>query len=392
MKGKERAKGFKNSEDQIKEVAFSPSVEGKSVLDVGSNLASLCINALEQGAARAVALELNCEHLRQAQTMAQSAGVFPEFHRADIESAEIGSFDIVLLLNALENFRDPIGLLRKLALATRERLVIEAPSLNAAGAAPQDLFRSWVERKRFRALDTYPFAYVGPHSSTNWEQHFIFTAPALRSLLDGHMRLFQRIEALRSEHAGRFLLRCTRLKIDRLVVVSGVNSAGKSTLCEKLARNELRDNIGIPDLSTAVFVAPSMLRERPTEAIFLQSETRLGIFHYDISSVHNRGLNYYARDPSTDLLRCAAQIDFVIVAPTKETLNKQLAGAGKDRHIGLFAHPGHLAQVHADWIEFCASTPAASRFLTYQEKDGVRRLIPQASKAEALAEIHRLYS
>jgi hypothetical protein len=388
MKGKGDVPALTDYEEQIRKVAFDASLEGKSVLDIGS--ARLCIDALERGASRAVALELNRKQLRQAKNIADSAGVFPEFLSANVESAELGSFDIILLFNALEKLRDPIGVLRKLALGTRERLVIEAASLDVDGNRAPGGFREWFKRSPFRALGAYPFAYVGPNSATNREQNFNFTAPALHCLLDGHMRLFQRVEDFPSRHAGRFLLRCTRLKIDRLVVVSGVNSSGKSTLCEALARNELTDDIGIPDLSKAVFSAPSRLREGPTDAIFLQSETPLGIFHYDISSVDNRGLNHYARDPSTDLLRCAAQIDFVIVAPTEETLKTQLAKSGKNRHMGLFG-AGYLSQRYADWIEFCSSIPATSRFLIYKEAEGTRRLAPQTSKADALAEIHRLY-
>jgi hypothetical protein len=377
-----------DSKDPIKEAAFYPSPQGKSVLAIGSDSGRLCVEALERGASRAMALELNREQLRQAQVMADSASVFPEFQTASIDDVELGSFDIVLLLDALARLRDPISILRKLALATRDRLMIEAPSLAADKKWITGRLQGWLERRRFRSLNAYPMVYAGTRSG---EQNFIFTAAALRSLLDGHMRLFQRVEELASKHEGKFLLRCVRLKIDRLVVVSGVNSSGKSTLCKNLARNELRDEIGIPDLSTAVFAAPSMLKESPIEAIFPQSETPLGLFHYDISSVGDRDLNHYARDPSTDLLRCAAHIDFIIVAPKRETLNEQLVRAGKERYIELFDQPGHLAQLHTDWIEFCGSMPATSRFFIFKEEGGVRRLVPQTSKADALSEVRMLY-
>src|SRR5262245_15755702 len=107
-----------------KAIMFLDSLEGKSVLDVKSDLGEFCIEALQLGAARAIGLETNSERLRRAREVAHSLGLNPEYICADIEERPIdGPWDIVLCLNILHRLSDPIGTLRYLALNTRHRLV-----------------------------------------------------------------------------------------------------------------------------------------------------------------------------------------------------------------------------------------------------------------------------
>jgi hypothetical protein len=62
----------------------------------------------------------------------------------------------------------------------------------------------------------------------------------------------------------------------------------------------------------------------PTERIFPDACCPAAIFHYDIALTERFHLHHPARDPSTDLIRCAENVEFVIVAPARESLKRQL--------------------------------------------------------------------
>ena len=213
------------------------------------------------------------------------------------------------------------------------------------------------------------------------------------------MRLFQRIEETESEFKGRYLLNCTRLRIDRMVVVAGANSSGKSTLCKRIVQNDFAEPLGIADMSHAHFVAPSRVWRNPLDQWFNKPHYERALYHYDLSLIDKRKLHSFRRDPATDLLYCAARLDFVIVAPTREKLKRQAAlpepdgkPKGKFHHecLKLYDQPCYLLNLYSDWIEFIA--PFAGRFLVYVEKDGEMVMLPCQSKDAALTEIKRLYS
>jgi SAM-dependent methyltransferase len=403
---------------QAKEIAFSPSVQGKSVLDIGSYLGAFCIEALRRGASRAVGMELNLDRIRLAREIAGFLNLHPEYIHADVEDRPLGEkFDVVLCLNVLHHMRDAVGTLRYLALNTKERLVIEAASLGSHDCEKHGLHEPLEQLEpslmaRFRLghraerqmpvgelLNKYPVAYIGPCEPSGLNQTYFFTSSGLKRILDGHMRLFQRIEETESEFKGRYLLNCTRLRIDRMIVVAGANSSGKSTLCSQIMQNDFAEPLGIADMSRAHFVAPSRVWRNPLEEWFARSHYDTALYHYDLSLIDKRKLHSFRRDPATDLLHCADRLDFVIVAPTRETLKRQAAlpepdgkPKGKFHHecLKLYDQPSYLLNLYSDWIEFIA--PFKGRFLVYIEKAGERVMLPCPSKDAALTEIKRLYS
>lgn len=404
---------------QAKDVAFSPAVQGKTVLDVGSYLGAFCVEALRRGASRAVGLELNRERIRLAHEIAKYLNLAPEYIRADVEDRPLAErFDIILCLNVLHHMRDAIGTLRYLALNTRERLVIEAASLGGhdcekhgldvplAESLPTGLLSRMLAGPHAsqpvtaaEALNKYPIAFIGPCAPSGINQTYFFTASGLKRILDGHMRLFQSIEETESEFKGRYLLNCTRLRIDHMVVVAGANSSGKSTLCDQIMRNEFAAAIEIADMSKAQFVAPGRIWRIPLGQWFTKPHYDHALFHYDLSLIDKRKLHSFRRDPASDLLYCAERLDFVLVAPTKETLKRQLMEPevdGKPKHrfhyqcLKLYDQPSYLRDLYSDWIEFCA--PFNGRFLIYTEQENERVMLACKSKDEALAKIRYLYA
>jgi SAM-dependent methyltransferase len=404
---------------QAKDIAFSPSVEGKTVLDIGSYLGAFCIEALKRGASRAVGLELNRDRIRLAREIAKYLNLSPEYIRADVEDHPlVEPFDIVLCLNVLHHMRDAVGTLRYLALHTRERLVIEAASLgghdcekhglDAPIAQPGEMgvlsrlrlgLRALPQITAAEVLNRYPIAFIGPYAPSGLNQSYFFTASGLKRILDGHMRLFQCIEETESEFKGRYLLNCTRLRIDRMVVVAGANSSGKSTLCDQIARNEFTAPLEIADMSGAQIVAPSRIWRNPLEQWFTKPHYDLALYHYDLSLIDKHRLHSFRRDPALDLLHCAGRLDLVIVAPTLETLKRQLMEpelGGKPKNtfhyqcLKLYDQPSYLRDLYSDWIEFCA--PFNGRFLIHGEQDNARVMLPCKSKDEALTTIRDLYA
>lgn len=392
---------------QAKRLAIPERLDGKSVLDVGSFLGAFCIEALQRGAQRAVGLELNRERLRQAEEIGRFLGLRPEYVRADIEDWPIDEpFDVTLCLNILHHLRDPIGTLRKLALKTRERLIVEAASLGDHDAAKHGLdatvWTRWLFGRRRsvgQLLSAFPVAYVGPYTPSKLTQSYFYTASALRRILDGHMRLFQKIEEFPSEFKGRYLLRCTRLNIEHLVVVAGACAAGKSTLCENIADHARM--LGISDPSASKEVSPMALWSSPTERHFPDARCPLALFHYDLGVVERFNLHHPSRDPATDLLRSAGRIDVILVAPRRETLKRQLLQsegqngelrkAHHRNYMKLYDHPTWLRDLYTDWISFCGSIVPQARFFVYQETDSGRELRATGSSTEAASLLNAVY-
>jgi hypothetical protein len=251
-------------------------------------------------------------------------------------------------------------------------------------------------------LNAHSVIYTAPCAPSGANQTFYFTPSALRRILDGHMRLFQRIEEIESEFKGRFLLNCTRLQIDRMVVVASVNKEPATTLCHQIRRNNFADQLGIAEMSDAHSVEARRICDVGLEQWFAKPHNEKVLYNYDLSLVDSRRLHSFRRDPACDLLLSANQLDVVIVVPTLESL-KQLIGQERDdegiksntkikgpaKLLKLLSQPRYLLDLYSDWIEFCA--PLNARFFLYVERDGKEVMYPCKSRADAMVEIGRLY-
>jgi len=115
-----------------RDIIFPASLEGKTVLDVGSFYGYMCFEAATLGAARALGLEYRVARLDRANMFKEARGDNNvEFRMADITTYDIKEkFDYVLALNVLHHL-DKQGqqVLDKLAACTKEKLIIETPKL-----------------------------------------------------------------------------------------------------------------------------------------------------------------------------------------------------------------------------------------------------------------------
>ncbi|MFB9150295.1 class I SAM-dependent methyltransferase [Roseovarius ramblicola] len=386
---------------QIKEILFSESIKGRSVLDVGSFLGQMCVAALQNGAERAVGLELNRDRIRQAGVISEILQLSPqpEYRREDIESTRLEEdFDVVLLLNILHHLRDPIGILRTLTKRVKHRLIIEAASLNRRDAKKLKLG----SLSRF-LFSRSPAVYVGPCHPKDLSQTYFFSERALTDILSKHLMSYWRIDRYPSEFKGRFILDCKKLSIDRMVLVAGCNSSGKSTFCERVRQNEFSGDLGYDDCSDIPFVNPAKLWGKPLNSVFPAQETSECLMHYDLSLVEKFNLHSFERDPATSVIECSKTIDAVLVAPSIETLKHQIyeseiknkTGDGSQFHreqSERFGEPGYLLNLYGDWLDYLEGLDSSVTLYVFGETPDGRRLTKCKTIEDARKHIRDTYS
>ena len=112
---------------------FADGVKGKSVLDIGCFLGYFCHEAVRRGASRVVGIDVDENRLRQARQIADCLGMDIEFRLFDIEQEGLTEqFDVILMLNVLHHFRNPISVVDKLIPHTNDRLILEVASPSSA--------------------------------------------------------------------------------------------------------------------------------------------------------------------------------------------------------------------------------------------------------------------
>jgi len=187
-----------------RDLILPESLDGKSVLDVGSAYGYFCFEAEARGASRVVGVELEEDRFGDAQLLKEIKGSKVEFMQRDIVHEPLDEhFDYVLLLNVLHHVHEPMRALRQLARLTRERLVIEFPTL---------------EDRRFQnSLNAqlppqcHELPLIGACSMRRGGGlTFVFTPSAIQRILMDHEPLFADIAILPSPTPGRAIALCSK--------------------------------------------------------------------------------------------------------------------------------------------------------------------------------------
>jgi 2-polyprenyl-3-methyl-5-hydroxy-6-metoxy-1,4-benzoquinol methylase len=191
---------------ETRDIVLPPSLEGKSVLDVGSAHGYFSFAAEARGAARVVGVELRDDRFRDALLLKDIKGSNVEFIQRDIVLDPLDeAFDHVLLLNVVHHLKDPIRALRQLASITRETLVIEFPTL------ADRKFNDSLDVDLPSLPDELPL--IGVSSMRQGVgQTFVFTPSAIQRILLDHEPLFEEIEILPSPLPGRAIAICRKAK------------------------------------------------------------------------------------------------------------------------------------------------------------------------------------
>jgi 2-polyprenyl-3-methyl-5-hydroxy-6-metoxy-1,4-benzoquinol methylase len=307
-------------------------VAGQSVLDVGSYLGYFCQEALRRGATSAHGIEVDKEKVRQASALAEMNALRPEFTRADIEDFPFDRpYDVVLCLNVLHHLFDPVGVIQKLARAARRKLVLEVASIN-----PRDGRKLGLGPIARRFLERHPVIFTAPgiagrRQRTNAQKYF-FTPRAVETILRNHTKRFARVEVTPSTYKQRFVVVAHARRIRKLLVVSGLTSAGKTRFLDELAAGTLSADlrsrlpakceawpqIGADDLSREPLRARCGSRVDTLELDGLCLE-------YDVLRPLEGATHTFARDQALDLLSVADEVVVVVVDPGPERLIQQYA-------------------------------------------------------------------
>jgi len=190
-------------------LVFPPSLEGKSVLDVGAAQGYFSFEAEARGAARVVAVDLRESRVRDALVLKDIKGSAVEFMLRDIVSDPItDQFDYVLLLNVVHHLREPLRVIRQLASITKERLVIEFPTL------ADRKFRASLDGGLPRAANSLPL--IGVSSMREGiGQTFVFSVSAMRLILQDHEPMFEAVDIIDSPIPGRAIALCRKVALDQ---------------------------------------------------------------------------------------------------------------------------------------------------------------------------------
>ena len=187
-----------------RDIVFPASLAGKSVIDVGCALGYFAFEAEKRGATRVVGIELNGERFRQAQLLKHILESNVELAQQDVvEQPPTESFDYVCLLNVIHHLREPVRVLRQLARLTREKLLIEFPTFE------DPKFRKSVGLRFTRLYERLPLIGVSSLDQQT-DQTFVFTAAAIRRILQNHEQLFTSIEFIQSPMPGRKIAICEK--------------------------------------------------------------------------------------------------------------------------------------------------------------------------------------
>lgn len=186
---------------ETRDLIFSESLEGKTILDVGCALGYFSFEAEEKGAKKVVGVELKDERFRDAMLLKEMKGSRVDFLKRDIVSNPLEeNFDYILLLNVIHHLHEPFRVIRQLASVTKERLIIEFPTFT------DRKFRKTTKIKFPALYNRLPL--VGVSSMSEADQTFVFTPSAIKRALLDHEHLFDSVQILRSPMPGRAIVVC----------------------------------------------------------------------------------------------------------------------------------------------------------------------------------------
>ena len=383
---------------QIKELAFN-DVQGKSVLDIGSCFGGFCIEALQRGASRATGIELSRKRIKAAKTMADMLGLNADFRFEDIEKNEITQkSDITLCLDVLHHLRNPFSVLRKLTDITNEKLVLEV-----ASAGTHD-------RKKFKIgmifgsmISRIQAILVGPYNPHGRRQTYFFTKSAMKTILGSHRKVFHKVNIIDFEFKGRFIVVAEKMRINRMVLICGLTSSGKSTFREMYLKGDFSGQIAPVDKKETIFIGAQAIGKYPLDQTFPHNICENLVYHYDISRKETLDTYSFDRDVSTDLITLVSELDVAIVAPDIASLRQQLQNSElnkpekkhRKKHVELsqlYQDPEWVEQIYCDFIDFCAEACTGKiNFNIYCGPANDKKLISVKGQEKAKALIRKIY-
>ena len=367
---------------------YPKDMDGKTVLDIGTREGLHCFEAAKRGAKRAVGLDVNPEFVARARMLCKHLQLPCEFGQLDVdEQALSDQFDIVLCLNVLHHVRNPFLVLEQLIDATKERLVLE---IAGVGTHEQKKLKlRWWKRLLFRGIQGLPVVFLNRNPLRRNRQRFFLSVDAIHCLLTEHRRVFSRVEIFPSGFKDRHILVAHKRRINRLIVVTGPTSAGKSTLMKRIITGkapEVADRLGMDDVNSweAMDIYDLGADSR--------DEINNVIIHYDFLSRLKVHCQDHQMIELLDVVRAAKEVKFVTIWTKPDELREQfeeneikayIRVRGKEptsrKTIRLqkeYQDPNAIHQYYSTWFDFASrlghehvvlSQERAPQFLTVDE-------------------------
>jgi SAM-dependent methyltransferase len=262
------------------------ALEGKSLLDVGSNIGLRCFEAAQRGASRVVGLDVNPDRVQQARALATMLGLDIEFRCIDVDvELPDESADVVICSSVLNRSAAPIALLQRLAARTRQQLIlyVAGPEAEQFARLLKDI---GVKRWQARLLQRLPIMLVGRGGPTiRWpESRNAMTAASIRHVLLYQNAGFADADIRVAKAPGHFYVTATRRRIGHLLVISGISGVGKTTFVNWLKANpgEAERLFGIADFASWPIIEPLYypeLAERNIPRLCLHNDLSRGLRH-----------------------------------------------------------------------------------------------------------------
>lgn len=184
---------------------YPDSMEGMSVLDVGTANGFFSFEAEKRNASYVLGVDMKEKRLRHAKLIKDILGSKVEFKLLNIIEEQINEkFDYVLLLNVIHHLHEPFHVLRKLASITNKYLIIEFPTFD------DPKFKSHASIFFSLLYNRLPLVGVSSLKDVSVDQTFVFSPSVFRKIFTDHDKLFSRVQIIDSPITGRSIAICKK--------------------------------------------------------------------------------------------------------------------------------------------------------------------------------------
>lgn len=355
--------------DRILEVVYPHDMADRTVLQLGARDGYYCTEAIRRGARRALGLDTNQENVLNASLAAETSGLAAEFRQMDFKGPlPSESFDDVICLDGLRLLPEPFSILDQLIDATKDRLVIEVDEIGTKGQ--KSLKLNWWRRLLLKGLTDLPVVFVAPNSLRTNRHRFYLSPEAIRQFMAVQRQVFASVQVTASPRKGRRLIIGQKRHIDRLLVIAGPTSAGKTTLIDCLSRGEIpeiSDQVGIQNLKD--------WESRHVYELAKERRTRLQrvMLHYDFLTRVKWDFEHSQMSDFVDTIRSADNVTLLTLWTEPEQLKKQFERSEIEGHLRRhgnkpmnkktlqlqqdYCQPEKVMHYYRSWFDHTASLP-----------------------------------
>lgn len=342
-------------EARLIEALLAESIEGQSVLCIGTRRGLVGLHAKANGAAQVTTVEANRYNIEDARELARASGLAQELIHGKPEDACTGdrAFDVVIGSLPATGARDPLLWISRMMSAARVRLVVEVdcPRWSDRGSALALL--NWMRPAVWLPRPAKPGRQL--------KRAFLFTPAAIFNHFKYYTGAFEPVETRHHRECGTLMVSARRRVIRNLLVVTGPSSSGKSTLAQRLLSDPAcREDFGIEgDWKFIRGRNVVHLEPGPIENLIVE---------LDLMAVERNDPGCFDEIPQFHILRAARNISVLTVLPVNEPGRMPMSPKEARRIVrkcgrlgaalsDYYAHRGDgrlLRELYQSWFDWLA--------------------------------------